>query len=285
MSKMTITRLIFILLSTACIGCASECAAGSNAQSKNPVDEVLEQLNKKTSELKSYQCQIEYRYIQKLPESEALRKGILYYAKSGQKSAMRINFNTLKQEDEAEQKYIEQYIVLDGDRLTDSNHEFKGIWLVHLDYEMSQVKYYQIAEPNDPNASEDVFDLAGRNLPMLGFGRIDDLKKQFDIELVEQKKSEAADFAQVHLKVKPNSVYKDDYISIDFWIDKKLGLPVKIYAVTTEPEPPFGDVYEIKLLKPVINENIDEKVFEFKIPSGFGEPDIIPLKKDSDRTI
>ncbi len=281
MSNMTIARLIFVLLSTACIGCASECAEGSNTQPKSPVDEVLEQLDKKASELKSFQCQIEYKYIQKLPESEALRKGVLYYSKSGRKSAMRINFNTLKQEDEAEQKYVEQYIVIDGERIPDSRHKFEGIWLVHLDYEMSQAKYYQIAEPNDSNSTEDVFDLAGRNLPILGFGRIENLKEQFDIELVEQKKPEAADFTQVHLKVKPNSMYKDDYISIDFWIDKKLGLPVKIYAVTTEPEPPYGDVYEIKLLRPEVNKGIDEKVFDFKLPGGFGEPDIVPLEKDN----
>ena len=281
MNKMTITRLIFVLLSTACIGCASECAEGSDTQPRSQVDEVLEQLNRKTSELKSYQCQVEYKYIQKLPESESLRKGILYYLKSDRKSAMRINFNTLKQEDEAEQKYVEQYIVIDGERIPDSRHKFEGIWLVHLDYEMSQAKYYQIAEPNDSNSTEDVFDLAGRNLPILGFGRIDNLKEQFDIELVEQKKPESEDFTQVHLKVKPNSVYKDDYISIDFWIDKKLGLPIKIYAVTTEPEPPYGDVYEIKLLRPEVNKGIDEKVFDFKLPRGFGEPDIVPLEKDN----
>ena len=281
MNKMTIIRLLFVLLSTTCIGCASECAEGANTQPKNPVDEVLEQLDKKTSEIKSYECRIEYKYIQKLPESEALRKGVLYYLKSGRKSAMRINFNTLKQEDEPEQKYMEQYIVIDGERISDSRHKFEGLWLVHLDYEMSEAKYYQVAEPNDNDTSEDVFDLAGRNLPILGFGKIDKFKEQFDIELVEQKNNEAADFTQLHLKVKPNSVYKDDYISIDFWIDKKLGLPVKIYAVTTEPEPPYGDVYEIKLLRPEVNKTIDEKVFDFKLPAGFGEPDIVPLKKDN----
>ncbi len=84
------------------------------------------------------------------------------------------------------------------------------------------------------------------------------------------------------MEVKPNSVYKDDYISIDFWIDKKLGLPVKIVAVSTEPatEPiELKDVSEIKFLKPKVNKGMDKKVFEFKIPEGFDEPEIIPLKK------
>lgn len=118
---------------------------------------------------------------------------------------------------------------------------------------------------------------------MLGFSKAKDLKKQFDVELVEQKEAKSKGFIQVHLKVKPNSIYKDDYVSIDFWIDKKLGLPVKVVAVKTEPEPPFGDIDEIKLLKPKVNKGIDKKVFELRIPKDFGEPDIIPLREKGKR--
>ena len=48
-------------------------------------------------------------------------------------------------------------------------------------------------------------------------------------------------------------------------------------AVSTEE-----DVYQIKFLKPKINTAIDKKVFDFKIPQGFGEPEIIPLEKNSE---
>ena len=284
MNNKIITVAAFVVLWVIGTCWASGCKEVLEAQKQknptiDPVDAVLEQLNKKTSELRSYQGQIEYKYIQPLPESEALRKGVLYYARFEGKSALRINFNTLKQEDEEEQKRIEQYIVLDGARLTHPDHQFKGVWLAHLDYEFEEARYYQLAEPSDANNQADVFDLASRNLPLLGFTRIEDLKKQFEVKLVEQKKAKAQDFIQVHLKVKPNSIYKDDYISIDFWIDKQLGLPAKVVAVTTEPGPPFGDIYEIKFLKPKVNKGVDEKVFEFKIPKGFGEPEIIPLKK------
>jgi hypothetical protein len=118
---------------------------------------------------------------------------------------------------------------------------------------------------------------------MLGFSKINDLKKEFDVKLIEQKEDEAKDFIQVRLDVKPNSIYKDDYISIDFWIDKKSGLPAKVIAVTTEPEPPLGDICEIKFLKPVINKGIDSKVFEFRIPNSFSEPEIITIEKEGER--
>jgi hypothetical protein len=282
MNKIMI-KATFIVLWAAGTCWASGCTeASQKPQQEIPKDDplsiVLEKLNTTTSGLKSYQSQVEYKFSQPLLESESLRKGVLYYARSGGTSALSINFNTLKQDDEKEQKYIEQLNVLDGARLPLPGYELKGIWLAHLDYQIKEAKYYQLAEPNDPNKSTDVFDLVGRNLPMLGFSKTEDLKKQFDVKLVEQEKAGSETFIQVHLEVKPNSIYKDDYISIDFWIDEKLGLPAKIVAVKSEPEPPFGDIEEIKFLKPKVNKGIDKKVFEFKIPKDFGEPQVTPLE-------
>ncbi len=282
MNKIMIKAAFIVLWATG-ISWASGCTEISHKKQEIPKDDplsiVLERLNKTTSGLKSYQSQIEYKFIQPLLESESLRKGVFYYTRSGGKSALKINFNTLKQDDEKEQKNIEQYIVLDGARLPLPGRELNGIWLAHLDYQIKEAKYYQLAEPNDPNKSADVFDLVGKKLPMLGFSKIEDLKKQFEVNLVESQKAESEKFIQVHLKVKPNSIYKDDYISIDFWIDKKLGLPAKIIAVKSEPEPPYGDIEEIKFLKPKVNKSIDKKVFELKIPKGFGEPEVFPLER------
>lgn len=269
MDKNIITKVGIAILWVVTLCWASECSKDCNEAKRRPigepqkaepnaVDTVLKQLNEKASELKSYEGQIEYKYIQPLLESEALRKGVLYYAKFEGKSVLRINFETLKQEDEEEQKYIEHYI-------------FDGRWLTQINYQIKAVKRYELAEPNKPM---DAFDVASKNLPILGFTKIEDLKKQFEISLIEQKKNEPNDLIGLHLKVKPDSIYKDDYIYLDFWIDKKLGLPAKVVALSIEE-----DIYEIKFLNPKVNKGIDKKVFEFKIPEGFGEPEIVPLKK------
>ena len=280
-----IIKATFIVLWATGISWASGCMeAPKKQQPENPKDDpvniVLEKLNKTTSGLKSYQSRIEYKFLQPLLESESLQKGVFSYVRSDGKSALNINFNTLKQDDEKEQKYVERYIILDGARLPLPNRELKGIWLALLDYQIKEAKYYQLAEPNDTNKSTDVFDLTSKKFPMLGFSKIEDLKKQFEVSLVEPKKNESEEFIQVHLKVKPNSIYKDDYISIEFWIDKKSGLPAKVIAVKSEPEPPYGDIVEIKFLKPKVNKSIDKKVFELKIPKGFGEPEVFPLERE-----
>lgn len=284
MDKKIISKSVLIFLWMISICLAYECPESSDTkqpeeEKADAVDMVLKQLNKKALELESYEAAIEYKFIQPLLESESLQKGFFYYAKLGNNSKLRLKFQTRKIDDEEEEKHIEEYIVLDGGFLTHPGYQFEGIWIVHIDYQIEVVKYYQLTEPGDPNKPENVFDLASRNLPMIGFSKIEDLKKQFEVTLVEQKKANKEDFTQVHLKVKPNSVYKDDYVSIDFWIDKKIGLPVKVVAVSTEPEPPFGDISEIKFLRPKVNKQIDKKLFNLNIPEGFGEPEIIPLKR------
>ncbi|MHC4703914.1 MAG: LolA family protein [Planctomycetota bacterium] len=284
MKKTTIFRALFAL-GLCAAGCVASLAPAAASPEKralevDPVDAILEQLNRKTREIETFECQIENKYIQVLLESHATRKGTLYYMRSEGKSALRVNFTTLQQEDEKERPAVEQYILLDGSWLKHASYKFEGIWLVHIDYEMQEVKYYQVTEPTDPNKSGDVFDLVSNYLPMPGFTRTEELKKQFEVKLIEKENAAETDFTQVRLKVKPNSVYKDDdFLSIDFWIDKKVGLPVKFRAVKTEPEPPDGDVVEIRLLKPRVNKGVDKKVFEFKIPDGFGEPEIKPLPK------
>jgi len=262
MRKKTTIRITFGLLLMVSLCQANRSAENSaccqpEEADANSVETILQRLKQKAATLKSYEVQIEYRFRQPLLESETLRKGLLYYQKLDAKSALRVNLQTLKQDDEKEQKYVEHFI-------------FDGVWLTRIDYQIKSVERRQLSEPNRP---ADAFDLASRNLPIIGFTKIEDLKKQFEVESVEQEKDEAEKFFQLHLKVKPDSIYKDDYTSIDFWIDKKLVLPTKVVAFSTEE-----DIYEIKFLQPKVNKKMDKTVFEFEIPKGFSM-EIIPLKK------
>jgi outer membrane lipoprotein-sorting protein len=237
-------------------GIKSSAESQSEEKDANSVEAILTQLKQKTTNLTSYKAELEYKFKQPLLESETLRKGVLYYQKSDEKSMLRVNFQTLKQDDEKERKYSEHFI-------------FDGIWLTRIDYQIKKAERRQLVEPNKP---ADPFELASRDLPVIGFTKIEDLKKQFEIKLAQQNKAEAETSFHLHLKVKPDSKYKD-WPAIDLWIDKKLYLPAKIIALTTEE-----DVYEIKFLKPVVNKKIDAKVFKFDIPKDF-TIEIIPLKK------
>ena len=248
----TIKMTVIVAAITCVCGLAS--CEGQATPDANYVSSILDGLKQKTTRLQSYQCEVNYLFSQPVLESKTLRTGNLYYARLGNGSKLRINFATLTQDENPQQKYGEQYI-------------FDGRWLTHIDYQIKQVRKRQLAEANE---QIDAFELAKRNFPLIGFDKTEDLRQQFDINLVDEPNG----LTHLHLKVKPDSQYKDDYKSVEVWIDKGLMLPAKISAVSTE-----DDIYEISFAKPKVNETIDEKVFEFTIPDGFGQPEIIPLKK------
>jgi outer membrane lipoprotein-sorting protein len=258
------TALGFLLILSACqVGRSTESLAGcqSKEADANSIEAILSQLKQKTAELKTYQCLVEYEVNQPVFETRTLRKGILYYAKYGKISKLRVNFQTLKQDVEKEQKYAEHFI-------------FDGIWLTRINYKIKRVERRQLAEPNE---AAEPFDLASRNLPVIGFTKIEELKKQFEIKFIQPEKDKAENSFHLYLKVKPDSKYKDDYTVIDFWIDKNLTLPTKVIAITTEE-----DIYEIRFLKPQINKKIDPEVFKFDVPEDFTIEVITLSKKGSE---
>jgi outer membrane lipoprotein-sorting protein len=219
----------------------------------NAVSNYLKKLNNRTRSLESYQCRIEYLFEQPVFETKTLQTGVLYYQKDSGKSALRINFATRKEEEEKEQKYQDEYI-------------FDGIWLTHIDYQVREVKRYQSAEGGKENESVDAFDLVAKNFPILGFSKVEELEKKYDIKLLEKEntgKSAFGGFVGFSLSPKPDSEYKD-YKTINIWADSSIDLPAKIIATNAD-----GDIYQVRFLEPKINQKIDKKVFEYKVPKGF----------------
>lgn len=140
----------------------------------------------------------------------------LYYARFDDRSYLRIDFNTLQYDQEKEQKYREQYL-------------FDGVWLTYISHEGRSVQRQQMAEPNEP------VDAAGEPRPD---SRL--LQDRGLPETVRHRTGPAhrGDLARkgrhLHMTVKPDSVYKDDYAMIDFLIDDTSRLPTRVVAVTTE---------------------------------------------------
>jgi hypothetical protein len=228
-------------------------------QDPNSVEAILDRLEARVTNLNSYQCTLDYVFKQPLLESQTRRKGRLYYAKLDKQSYLRVDFETLQYDDEAEQAHKEQFF-------------FDGIWGTYIDYQSHSVQRQQVAEPNAP---VDAFALVSRRVPVLGFSKIEDLQKQFEIQLAQANGSETAPFHQLRLVAKPDSTYHDDYVSIGVQIDKERQLPSKIIAVTTEE-----DVHEIKLADPKINQAIARERFEIKFPGDFSV-EAVPLKRSA----
>lgn len=262
------TVVVFLCLCGMCFGagCSDTSAAATRevgGGGAGQVDEILNKLNKRTGEIRTYQCAIEHLSRQPLFDSQTLRTGRMYYLRDKSKSLLRVDFNTLKQDDQPQEKYVEQFF-------------FDGVWLTRVDYQLKEVKKHQLIDPNElkENQSADAFDLISEHLPIVGFTGTDKLKKEFDIALAEPNSGEPNDRVRLHMTVKPDSVYKDDWVWIDFWIDMKLYLPAKVVTLSTQE-----DIVEISFVDAVVNEPIDAKIFEVVVPQGFVEAEVVPLKK------
>jgi outer membrane lipoprotein-sorting protein len=239
----------------AAIGSTPAAAPAPAKADANSVRFVLDKLRDQVANLKSYQCKIDYAYNQPVFQSTERRKGTLQYARMDGRSYLYIDFTTLQYDQSPEQKKREQYL-------------FDGVWLTYIDHDTRSVQRRQVAEPNAP---VDAFALASKRVPIMGFARVEDLEKQFDIERAPLPTD--APVYKLHMKVKPDSVYKDDYTTMDVEISKKAGLPSKIQAVT-----PDKDVYEITLVDPKINESIPKKTFEINAPKDYSV-ETVPLEK------
>jgi len=218
----------------------------------NKIDEILTRLQAQTSQLKSYQAEIHYLFIQdpELLDSRALRKGRLFYKKDESGSKLRVSFNTLKQDDGADEKYIEHFI-------------FDGVWLTKIDFQLEKVDFYQQAPEDQPI---DVFEFISHRFPLLGFTKIPHLRQQFHITLIPPKEAKSNDFIGLRLSPKKDSIYKDNYTTISFWVDNESFLTVKIAATSTE-----GDTSDIQLLDIKVNKKIKNAVFKLETPEHFSQ--------------
>jgi outer membrane lipoprotein-sorting protein len=213
--------------------------------------QLLEKINAATKTIQGCQASVDYLFVQEpeLLNSRTLRKGTLYYQKTDKGSKLRLNFDTIKQDDADQQKKVEQYV-------------FDGVWLTKIDFALRQVDQYQQAPIDKP---VNVFEYISRHFPIVGFSGTDVLEKQFFIRLIPAAEGESK-MVHLELKVRPDSVYKDDYTQIDLWIHSDNYLPVKMKTTSIQ-----GDIYEINLSKMELNKNLQDKIFAIDAPADFSK--------------
>ena len=261
---LAILLLAGLSLGTGCDGTSKADAAQTNNTNLTRLDKVLARLNDRAADIKTYRCDLTHISRQPLFDSQAIRKGKLYYYRDESKNLLRINFDTIKQDEQPTEDYKEQFI-------------FDGVWLTRIDYQLKEVKRHQLVDPNElKSKGADAFDLLSEHLPIVGFTGTDNLKKQFNIKLVDANENEPNNSIKLHMQVKPDSIYKDDWVWIDFRIDKQIYLPAEVTTLTTEE-----DVFEIKFINAMLNEPMDIDVFDANVPEGFTIAEEVPLKNNN----
>ncbi len=231
------------------------------------IDKILAKLNAMSKTIETYQCQLLHLVEQPLFESQSLRTGKMCYLRKKGSSRLRVDLETIKVDDEPIRDELQQFF-------------FNGHWLTVIDHPLKQIKKYELVDPNkvDPDKGNDAFDLISEHMPIVGFTGTDKLKQEFDISLVEPRDDDPNDVAILNMKVKKDSLYKDNWVSIEFTVDKKLWLPVKMVTLSTEE-----DIYGISFVKAKLNEKLPDGIFNIELPKGFTLAEQVPLKRNSNK--
>jgi hypothetical protein len=224
-----------------------------------PLEKILTRLYKQTEALKTYQADIRYLLTQdpELLDSKTWRKGKLYYQKTEKTSSLRINFDTVKYDDNDEEEYFQQFILDKG-------------WLKRVDYQLKKIDAEQLQKEGAPF---DAFEFISRNFPLIGFTNTQQLQKQFDITLKTPFNDDPNEPIQLEMIVKKGSKYEEDYKKIEFWIDAKIFLPKRMVTISTN-----DDIYDIFLLDIKANKILKNNVFKLETPTDFSK-NIKPLRK------
>ena len=260
MNNITLPKILvsLVTISLCCsIACTDTTIQEKKAPETNHINVILEQMRQAIEGLKYYQAKIKHTFRQPLLESETIRKGRLFYKEEAGRTKVRLDFDTLKQDDAKEQKYREQVL-------------FDGVWLVRIDYQLKRAEYRQLTEPNAPRKA---FELAGDYLPIAGLSKIEDLKKRFDITFANRPSDKSKDPIHLQLKAKAGSGYKETYSTIDLWLDAKLFLPAKIAYMSDQDETDQWEFFSQKTGK-----KLKDSVFQVEIPDGFSK-NVIELKQ------
>ncbi|OQA03594.1 MAG: Outer-membrane lipoprotein carrier protein [Planctomycetes bacterium ADurb.Bin401] len=208
------------------------------AAEPNKAVKTIEKLNQSARNLKNLTADIEYIHAQPLFETQTIRTGKIYYTKDTNNGALRINFQTLKQDDSKQQNYKEDYI-------------FDGMKLTRIDYQSKSAitEQYSTDKPIEP------LELVQDYFPIIGLANPQEMTQEYDITVEGNK---------LKLIPKENSKFYNTYKQIEITIDSKFNLPVTFKASTAENEE-----ITIKLGRIDISNKIKKEVFEISIPADF----------------
>jgi len=209
-----------------------------NISFADDVVKTIEKLNQSAKNLKNLTADVEYIHSQPLFDTQTIRTGKIFYAKDVNSGALRINFQTLKQDDSKQQNYKEDYI-------------FDGMKLTRIDYQgkSALTEQYSTDKPIEP------LELVQDYFPIIGLVKPQEMTEEYDIKI---------EGSVMRLTPKENSKFFKTYKEIEVSIDSKLNLPVIFKASTTENEEII-----IKLGRIDTSNTIKKEVFEISIPADF----------------
>ncbi len=214
------------------------------------VDQVLTRLEKAGDAIKDLQANIHHELYQIIPDDRQTKTGFIRYrAAAGKKDPLfMISFDTLIHED-LKLRQKEWFC-------------FNGKWFREI---REQTRTAIDREVVAPDEKVDPFKLGEGPFPLPFGQKKADILKNFNVTWVKPQKSDPPAGDHLILIPKPDSPYVKKYDKLEFWVDQKLNLPVRIGSRDRHSNIITVDFKDIK-----INAGIPDKQLWVDVPEGYG---------------
>ena len=198
---------------------AETCPAGGNMDCR--VGALLTEIEKASSELKSFQAEMKYDVFQPLVDSQRIRTGKLYYQVMDEIVYARIHFDDLLELDLMDDEENPKPVKFDED------YYFDGLWVHRMNAQTKTVERWEVARTRQARES---FRLGQGPFPLPFAITKADLQEFFTVEIVKPESEETVQLNNtIHLKLtpKPDTKYAKEYMMIEIWVQSDSYLPVK----------------------------------------------------------
>ncbi len=240
-----------------------------NARPTQPLDkqteQILDRLEAKGNEIKTLEAELDYVKVDPILEDRTVNSGVLRFKEDEPNPNFFIRFDT-RTVNKRRRKEKEWHI-------------FDGRWYWEVREKLRQINKREIVAPGEKT---DVFSVGKGQFPMPFGQKKDEILKYFDVQRVKAINDAPARFKGEQLKLipKPGTAMARDFSDLDFYIDEKSGLPVRVR--TTERKQ--GNELEITFSNVKINPKFDKNAME--LPREVKEYTLIqePLPKRSGST-
>lgn len=220
------------LFLTFLLGMCLTSAGGSELNKDSTLDEVLDALDQRGKELKSFTADVTLAEFDLVDGTETKRTGtVLYQLKSDGDGRIRVNFDTYQK---PEKKPAEQRIryVLDNGVLIDRNYEKK-----------SQASHQVVRQGEKIN----LLKLGEGPFPLPIGQSKDDVKKMFTVAKPAPSADDPANTVHLTLTPLPGTRFARKFKSIDAWVDLSQSMPTRIVTVESNDQQKQTDLANLKL--------------------------------------
>jgi hypothetical protein len=150
----------------------------------------------------------------------------------------------------------------------DERHYFDGEWYTEINSRTKTCVRRQIRRPEDRT---DPYRVGGA-FPLPFGQKKEDILRDFTVALRPPSSKDPENTDRVRLTPRPGTPVAEDYMRLDFWVQKggRLdGLPVKVEAAKKKGDGRLDSYLTIQFRDPELNRNIDKSRFEAKCPAGY----------------